>query len=248
MVLMRSLGFSSGLDLEVHIRTTRIDSPRVSYSYISGAAVGFGNDVLETMADGTLIINGKEPFTSTEEEEEEQEQTFVFDDMSVVKSFTGLKQKIIVYNVYIGEEGVSGGSFIQIRVNTKVEMIFIDAVGVFTDTTGLLGSSEGLFARDGVTDMAGRWNSLGEEWQVQAQEPKLFLDKTRAPQNPVGCSYEQTKETVGRRRLLDTAPEVDIGTARKVCSKLRGDMKDFCITDVLITGDIELPNDPFYNH
>lgn len=239
MVLMRSLGFSSGLDLEVHIRTTRIDSPRVSYSYISGAAVGFGNDVLETMADGTLIVNGKEPFTS-----EEQEQTFVFADMSVVKSFTGLKQKIIVYNVYIGESG----GFIQIRVNTKVGMIFVDAVGVFSDTTGLLGSSEGLFARDGVTDMVGRWNSLGEEWQVQAQEPKLFLDKTRAPQNPAGCSYEQTKETVGRRRLLDTAPEVDIGTARKVCSKLRGDMKEFCITDVLITGDVELPNDPFYNH
>lgn len=227
MVLMKSQG------IEVHIRTTRIDRTQMSYSYISAAAVAYGNDVVEAMADGTLIVNGKETIATGEES---------LEDIHVAKSFSGLRKNIIVYDLTFGEKKV-----IQIRVNTKVGMIFVDAVGHFSQTTGLLGSSGGSFARDGVTDMAGLWNSFGEEWQVQAHEPKLFKNGRRAPQYPAGCSYEQVSNTKLRRRLTDASAEVDIDTARKVCSKLRGDMKDYCITDVMITGDVELVDDPFYN-
>ena len=40
-----------------YIRTTRMDGKLLSYSYIFGAAVGIGNNVLEVMEDGTLFVN-----------------------------------------------------------------------------------------------------------------------------------------------------------------------------------------------
>ena len=58
MVLSRSNGFASGLGLDVHIRTTRVNNPHMDYSYISGAAVKIGPDVLEVSEDGALIVNG----------------------------------------------------------------------------------------------------------------------------------------------------------------------------------------------
>jgi hypothetical protein len=59
LVLMTSPGFASGLWLDIHVRTTRIDNVRMSYSFISGVAVRrIGTDVLETMDDGTVIVNG----------------------------------------------------------------------------------------------------------------------------------------------------------------------------------------------
>jgi hypothetical protein len=48
LVMMKSPSFASGLGLYVNIRTTRIDNARISYSYISAAAVRIGNDVLKT--------------------------------------------------------------------------------------------------------------------------------------------------------------------------------------------------------
>ena len=49
LVMMKSPSFASGLGLYVNIHTTRIDNARISYSYISAAAVRIGkNDVLET--------------------------------------------------------------------------------------------------------------------------------------------------------------------------------------------------------
>ena len=63
-----------GMDL--HIRITRIDNGRQSYSYISGAAlrrrIGT-DDVLELSDDGSLLINGKEEhvfWSSTKNDEE----------------------------------------------------------------------------------------------------------------------------------------------------------------------------------
>jgi len=46
-VMMASKEFADGLGIDVHIRTTRIDNPRMSYSYISGTAVKIGTDILE---------------------------------------------------------------------------------------------------------------------------------------------------------------------------------------------------------
>jgi len=40
---------------------------------------------------------------------------------------------------------------------------------------GRAGITKGfLLARDGATNLAGEWNTFGEEWQVHNNEPKLF--------------------------------------------------------------------------
>ena len=44
------------------------------------------------------------------------------------------------------------------------------------------GTVLGLFARDGVTDMSGNWNSFAKEWQINGSDPKLFKDQKRFPQ------------------------------------------------------------------
>ena len=56
-VMMASKEFADGLGIDVHIRTTRVDNPRMSYSYISGTAVKIGTDIhiLEVQDDGSMF-------------------------------------------------------------------------------------------------------------------------------------------------------------------------------------------------
>ena len=74
----------------------------------------------------------------------------------------------------LGEDDKS----IQIRANLKTGMLFVDMIGNFNDSVGLMGRAgitKGfLLARDGATNLAGEWNTFGEEWQVHNNEPKLF--------------------------------------------------------------------------
>ena len=58
MLASQSFDHEQGIDL--HICTTRIDNGRWSYSYISGAALRIGIDVLELSDYGSLLLNGKE--------------------------------------------------------------------------------------------------------------------------------------------------------------------------------------------
>ena len=71
ILLSRIESFASGLGLEVHIRTTRVDrSVNMAYSYISGAAVRIGSDVLEVLESGMLLINGDAATAQLVNEEE----------------------------------------------------------------------------------------------------------------------------------------------------------------------------------
>ncbi len=87
---------------------------------------------------------------------------------------------------------------IEIRVNAKNGMLFVDMNGSFADSEGLLGADpkEGkpLLARDGTTDLTNHWNTYGEEWQVNNVDPKLFQDTKRHPQYPESCVYKAEKK------------------------------------------------------
>ena len=133
-------------------------------------------------------------------------------------------------------------------------MLFVDMIGNFNDSVGLMGragTTKGfLLARDGMTNLAGEWNTFGEEWQVQSKnEPKLFAEN-RAPQHPAGCLYQSQQQTNAylRRRLMDDSMNaaMTIELATQACENLIGRKKDFCISDVMATGDLELAEDPFY--
>ena len=254
--MMASKEFADGLGIDVHIRTTRVDNPRMSYSYISGTAVKIGTDILEVQDDGSIIVNGEDEFLLKDAEAETADTTFA--GYPITKTMKGTKRNIFVYDLALDVDG--GDKSIEIRVNLKTGMIFVDVSGSFPeDTVGLLGSPhhDALLARDGKTDLTGDWNTFGEEWQVQSDEPKLFQDKNRVPQHPAGCIYEsqQVKSNLRhrhrRRLMVDSAGSNEDATAveaaEKACVRATGEKKQFCIDDVMATGDLELAEDSFYN-
>ena len=254
MVLARGLvdnlaSAGGGPGLEVHIRTTRVSNPRIDYSYISGAAVRIGTDVLEITEDGLLMRNGEVMFLDADGSETS------FAGYTLKKSLKGAKKLIVVHDFDLGED-----KKIQVRSNTKTGMVFVDVSGHFEDVEGLLGTSTGqgqekkLLSRDRVTDMTGHWNTYGEEWQVNDNDPKLFKDSTRHPQFPNGCEYKADPMSQLRhhRRLLadDEMTSVTVEDAKKACAHLKEEVEimDFCINDILVTGDLDLAEDPFYQH
>ncbi len=239
LVLMRSTGYASGLGIDIHIRTTRVDSEHISYSYISGVAVKIGPDVLEAMDDGSIVINGDTLLGNIEDNS--------FDAFRLHSHMKGKKKQIFVHDL-----DLSKNESIQIRCNTKTGMLFVDVKGIFSDSIGLLGTSDkgttSLLARDGQSKLSGEWNTFGEEWQVRPNEPKLFQDN-RNPQYPAGCQYKSARSKPRlRRRLMDPSENVfvDIDVATEICSQSADKKKKFCIDDVLATHDIELAEDPFY--
>ncbi len=250
LVLTRSIGFASGLGLHVHIRTTRVSNPHVDYSFISAASVMIGNDILEVSDAGKLVINGNSinvPYSSTS-------SVISFAGTYALKaSVKGRQKRIVIYDLDFGDDGG-----IQIRANTKTGMINVDVSKAFQDSEGLLGAAPKgstkvpLLGRDGVTDFNGYWNNYGEEWQVNDSDPKLFQDTDRFPQFPKGCIYEEAvldgaKKSL-RRRLMEDASRVSLEAATEACSHLKGQVKEFCVTDIMATGDLDLAEDPFYGY
>lgn len=250
---MESAEFLYGLGLAIHIRTTRIENFHVAYSYISGAALSIGSDVFEVLPDGKLVVNGDYlPHDVSTRDEMVLSDSFP-SFLSVRKEMMGKQKKIIQYNLSF----VNMSNNIHIRSNTKTKMIFVYVEGHFPNSVGLLGSSagdkKGLLARDGVTDFTGEWNTFGEEWQVKDVDQKLFIEN-REPQYPKGCRYSAQKSShlrQSRRRLLmenDTDNKMTVALATSVCAESpEGRKKDFCIADVMATGDKDLADDRFYN-
>ena len=241
----------------------RHNAPAAGYSYISDAALSIGNDVLEVSGgDGSIIINGAEV-------KYEQGSSLVssttssFAEFTIRKTFKGTYNNIHVYTLDLHNHGS-----IQIRSNSKTGMLFVDVTGYFPDGEGLLGasstaaadddhqhSSRKLLARDGKTDLFGEWNAHGEEWQVRPSLDSKLFQKNRAPQYPAGCRYEeaasqqQKSRLRRRRRLMDSGIDkvVDANDARNVCAHASAQYKQFCIDDVMATGDFEIAEDPFYS-
>ena len=261
LVLMYSKMFDSDAGIRVHVRTTRVDTLLgVSYSYVSGAAVQVGDHVLEASEDGTITFD-KLPITFEDHEAKHGEErnistsststtTTVFAGYTFSRTVKGRKGQIFAFELNLGN-----GNVIKIRTNTKTHMMYVDVEGHYEGSVGLLGAPAGeddrLLSRDGSLDLTGNWNSFAEEWQVKDQDPMLFQD-ARDPQYPVTCLYDESskKKNLRHRRLLDNAASqtMDLEAATAACAHtILGEMRQFCIEDVMATGDEELASDPFYN-
>ena len=229
-------------DVTIHIRTTRVDHPRMSYSYISNAAVQVGNDVLEVLEDGKVLINGDSFAT-------DHDSAIRFGPYELVKTKKGSKKNIISYELDLGI-----GRLISIRSNTNSGMLFVDVDGNFADSKGLLGTQgsgdTGLYSRDGSIDMRNNWNSYGEEWQTRSGDDPMLFQKARAPQYPVGCSYESSSSNLrhsGRRRLMDATGMTEDVASKACANAVAGKKMEFCVADLMMTGDVDLAEDPFYH-
>ena len=176
LVMLSSPSFAKGSGLSVHIRTTRMDGKLLSYSYISGAAVGIGNNALEVRRDGSLLVNGKRN-VNIDASLPTEFATYPF-----TKNMIGKKKKITQYVLNLTDTN-NKPMGITIHANPKTKMLFVKIDGDFHDGIGLLCNplaGNRLLGRDSIADMSEELDKYGEEWQVRDTEQKLFREH-RAP-------------------------------------------------------------------
>jgi hypothetical protein len=228
--------FVNGRGIAVHIRTEIVRQ----WSYIKTVVIRIGEDILE-------VEGGAD------------ENRYWFNklyqgELSTIGGFpvkykkANSKQR--VFNIDFGD-----GEGIEIR--TYKDFVRIDFKGAkkhfYEHTVGILGdyNSGKKLARDGVTIIED-YNAFGEEWQVSADGPKLFheLAGPQAPdQKCISPSqfHAEEKRHLQKRLGAPTAvtksmthASVTEIMAELACAKVSVAERDACVSDVLITGDVEM--------
>jgi hypothetical protein len=224
--MTRSADFGPGLGLDVHARTSIVDT----WSLISNAAVRIGDDIFEVVNDGTHYLNGKQNV-----------------DFPLMMAGKYIVTKSVDVFKSVGENGdetasdqehytIELGNSQKITISNYRSMISVQVNAFFSDAEGMLGihGKEGLIGRDRETVLENP-NDMGAHWQINDQERMLFKE-ARAPQYPKTCilpsvTSRRLRQSPERRRLAEVA-----------CSGVTGAMFDFCIEDVSLTGDVLLAN------
>ena len=215
--LISNPDFVDGLGLLVQIRT----KIRYTYSYVEAAAIQIGDDVLEVASYGTYAWNG-------------------ISNADLATATLG------GFPVTYQHQGENGHLF-TIQVGTKEAIlvkVYKDMVGVkfehptvknFEKSVGVLGSflSGEKLARDGTSIMTDA-NEYGQEWQVRAAEPQLFM----VPSHVIGkCILPSDDLIAERKRRLGES--VSKETAHVACKKfVQKAAHEACVYDVMATGDI----------
>ena len=219
MVLLHSDSFGNGLGMDVHIRTKHIRE----FSYVTSAALSIGDDVLEVTGKGELyylngIANAELPSTVggykvTRKQVSDFQQTFL----------VHLDKQTVVIKTW--------KSFVSVKIEHA-------SVHDFGDSVGLMGSfgTGAMLARDGTTVLDDA-NAFGQEWQVRSDEVKLF-QTLKMPQYPQACILPPKSSVERRRRLGEAA--VTEEAAAKACQHVPPADLDFCVYDVLATGDVSM--------
>lgn len=219
LVLLAAPGFSTGLGLDVQIRT----KPRYGYSYIEAVAIRVGEDVLEVGSYGEYMVNGVRDASLDDvklggvyaiEHEEQSEKAHRF----TIK--TGQEEALIVktHNDMVNFRVENGGP------------------ENFETATGMMGSySNGsLLARDGATVMKkNQLDRFGQEWQVQADEGELFQLPSPYKHCVLPSNIQQS-----RRRLGEASVSKEAATI--ACARFKENRKrDMCVLDVIAMADLE---------
>lgn len=240
--MARSRTFGNGLGLDLHIRT----EIKLNWSFISNVAVRIGSDIFEASAkDAASYYNGVQMTVS--------EFPFIMEGKYVVSKTESVQQ----VSVHKGNETERRDA----RQNTKISYIIQlgndDLIGItlhknmlsirvavfLNDTEGMLGvhdGTQGMVGRDHLTTLNDPL-MMGKEWQVNETESMLFQDPYRKPQHPSGCILPAgNKQSKTERRLL-RVHESNYYIAKEACATIIDqDMHDFCVDDVIFTGDTDL--------
>lgn len=229
LVLVDSPNFDDGKGLTIHIRTKIV----TWWSYIDTAVVKLGDDTFEVQGgkhgEWKYWINGI-PGTQTESgilEAPIGGYNIMFTDVSkkqkrfrLMELPPGLAVSFETFN-----------DFVRVNVRADTKKHFLGALG-------LMGSypDGAKVARDGTTVMTDN-DAFGMEWQVQANEEKLFhnLEGVQAPDS---CRMPTMAESESRR--LGEA-SVDMEDARQACAHVSNPQDfDACVFDILATNDKDM--------
>jgi hypothetical protein len=217
LVMARSPEFGDGLGLHVHARTEIVNG----WSLISNAALNIGQDTFELANDNKYYLNGKEIM---------ELPILLVGKYEVTKSIRilGETHEQLVINVKIDDSQ-------NIEFTNFLGMVSVQVNAALSGTVGMLGmqSKIGMIGRDGETVITDA-NQMGSEWQVTDQEPQLFRE-VHTPQYPEACILP----SVESRRLQQFSDEQHKAAA-EACSGVDSKSFEFCVHDVLLTGNLNL--------
>jgi len=219
LVMLQNPSFGMGIGMDIHIRTKFVSQ---EWSCISAAALRIGENTFE-------VMGGKENQYWIDGVAGESLEKGVAGHAISFKQLNSVSRQFVV-DLYDGES-----------INFKVwrNFVRVDLVSAskknYGDSLGLLGSFEKghKIGRDKSTVFDDA-NEFGLEWQVLAEEPKLFHSLEGA-QAPTKCAMPDTATKVRRRRLLDKT--ISLEDAGIACAHVEGADRDACIFDVLATND-----------
>jgi hypothetical protein len=166
LVLLHKSNFDEHKDLDIHVRTTIEDS----WSFVEQAAIKVGDDILEFVNKDDLYLNGVKVDLVVNEE------IGFSEDYTIVRKTDGPKTWFVI--------DLAGRAVIVVRSSGPFYTVTMDG-----NPTALTGAT-GLLGKYGTGDMIGRnkehffdFMSFSFEWQVNAEDPKLFRT-LREPQLP----------------------------------------------------------------
>lgn len=225
LVLARSPTFGSGLGLDVHARTQLVDT----WSLISNAAVRIGDDTFELGNDNTHYFNGNKdaelPIVMAGKYVVTKGETVVHHEPD--EDGNAQTDTVVEFTI-----DLKGGE--NIKISNFKSMIAVRVNAFVPGTEGMLGMQQkkGMFGRDGEIAIEDP-NVMGAQWQVRDTEPMLFHE-VRAPQYPETCALPSTTG----RRLRHSLVEFKV--AEEACRNVTDDMRQFCVDDVVMTGDVKI--------
>jgi len=219
LVVTHSKTFGNGKGLDLHIRTT-MEEP---YSYIESAAIRIGGSILEVNIDDQFIIDGTK---YTKEDLPLEFAGYALGAPYMYGTSTS-------YNLDFGNGGRV--AFRHYKPKGHPNLLSVDIRGIgddFQDAEGLMGSyPEGRRLSRAGEDM--QWyNEFGAEWQVRPGIDPILFSEARAPQWPASCNMP----AVTQRRHLRGNPNL-LKNAEKACARKDPKEFDFCVADILVTGD-----------
>jgi hypothetical protein len=232
MLLIKVLNFDGDQDLRIHVRTTI----HWDYSIIESAAIRIGDDTLEVSSYGEYAINDVEDANSNS-----------LRKINALPTLGGYP----VYHTEVSKKKhrfeISLGMGQNITIHNMKDIVSINIYAAtkesFGNVVGLLGNFNGdLLARDGVTDLSGDANAMGQEWQIREDEPMLFRT-VRAPQFPDTCRLPDFAAKEARRLGEGISEEA----AKAACAHIK-DANDFanCVYDVTATNDLDMATSGAY--
>ncbi|KAL7561371.1 hypothetical protein ACA910_001475 [Epithemia clementina (nom. ined.)] len=221
LVLVQSNAFAQGLGLDLHIRTTIHDF----YSYIEAAALRIGDTVLE-VSGGRFWITGVEGSDDGSSSD--------LSGFTLHPAYTIGKAKVYQVDLNRGD---------KILFRNYKHFMFVDITGNaddFADSIGLMGdyATGDMLARDGMTVITDT-NAFGQEWQVRGNDEPALFHESREPQHPAATCRMPTAKMTGRN-LRDRKTVDLIKIAEDACSGKSAEDFEFCVLDVLATGDVTL--------